>query len=73
MAEIQASRATNMNIQISLPDEFEEHFKLDAFQDSLARIKCDIDTYGCLSGLYEIELIDALKAALLESWMEKEL
>lgn len=60
-----------MNIQISLPDEFEEHFKLDAFQDSLARIKCDIDTYWRLSGRYEIELIDALKAAFLESWIEK--
>lgn len=60
-----------MNIQISLPDEFEDHFKSDAFQDSLARIKHDIFCTGYVSGKYEIKLVDALKAAFKESWIEK--
>lgn len=49
-----------MELSITLPDEFEEHFNYDAFQDSFKRIKSDISTNECLSGLYEIELVDAL-------------
>lgn len=60
-----------MELRISLPNEFEEHFNLDAFQDSLARIKSDITTNGCLSGNYEIELVDALNEAFLESFNKR--
>lgn len=62
----------NDKIQISLPNEFKEHFEFDKFQDSLSRIKQDILTNGCLSGRYEIELVDAIKAAFTKSWMERE-
>ncbi|MBQ2395520.1 MAG: hypothetical protein II304_00580 [Bacteroidales bacterium] len=56
-----------MTLLIALPDEFEEHFNFDCFQDSLARIKCDIDTYGRLSCRYEIELVEALMEAFKKS------
>lgn len=57
----------NLLMLVTLPEEFEEHFHFDCFQDSLARIKCDIDTYGRLSGRYEIELVEALMEAFKKS------
>lgn len=52
-----------MVLLITLPDEFEEHFNSDRFQDSLNRVRTDIYTNGCLAGLYEWELVDALRIA----------
>lgn len=52
-----------MTFIIELPDEFEEHFDYDKFQDSFMRICGDIRTEGCLSGSYEHELADELKKA----------
>lgn len=56
-----------MELLISLPDEFAEHFNFDAFQDSFNRIKSDISTNGCLSGRYERELVDALTSAFFKA------
>jgi hypothetical protein len=40
-----------MKLIIDLPDEFEEHFDFDKFQDSFMRICGDIRTEGCLMSL----------------------
>lgn len=52
-----------MKMVIGIPKEFEEHFNIDKFADSLARINCDIADSGILSGRYERELINMLEAA----------
>lgn len=59
-----------MEIRMTIPKEFEEHFKNDQFKDSLGRIKFDLAEYIKLketnddvipvSGNYEKELADAL-------------
>ena len=60
-----------MEIRMTIPKEFEEHFKFDKFKDSLCRIRFDLSEYirsegspECtpLSGNYEQELADALPA-----------
>jgi hypothetical protein len=61
-----------MTLTIKLPDEFEEHFDFDRFQDSFMRICGDIRTEGCLSGNYEYELADELKKAFLRADKAKE-
>lgn len=53
-----------MKLTIELPEEFEEHFQMDKFEDSLHRVEADLrhreyDSYQ-LSGNYEIELIEQL-------------
>lgn len=52
-----------MKFIIELPNEFEEHFDYDKFQDSFMRICGDIRTEGRLSGRYEYELAYELKKA----------
>lgn len=55
-----------MKVTIEIPEEFEEHFSQDRFEDSLMRVEVDIDEnreFG-LSGLYEIELVAMLRNAL---------
>lgn len=51
-----------MKITIDIPKEFEQHFNMDKFKDSLLRVRCD--TSYCfgdgVSGNYEIELLDML-------------
>ena len=58
-----------MEIRMTIPKEFEEHFRLDKFKDSLCRISFDLSEYIMsegnqdftpLSGNYEQELVDAL-------------
>lgn len=58
-----------MEIRMTIPKEFEEHFKFDKFKDSLHRISFDLSEYIMsegnqdftpLSGNYEQELADAL-------------
>ena len=60
-----------MEIQMTIPKEFEEHFRLDKFKDSLCRISFDLSEYinsegsqefTPMSGNYEQELADALPA-----------
>ena len=59
-----------MKLIIELPDEFEEHFDFDRFQDSFMRICGDIRTKGGLSGNYEYELADELKKAFKVAYKE---
>lgn len=59
-----------MEIKLTIPKQFETHFNMDSFKDSLKRIAFDIKEYIKLkdsnpdviplSGLYEQELVDAL-------------
>lgn len=55
----------SMDLLIKIPKEFEQHFKQDAFEDSLNRLCVDAHL---LAGLYEQEtakmLIDAFKSAV---------
>lgn len=54
-----------MKLLIEIPKEFEEHFNMDRFKDSLERIRTDIQYHGNpLSGLYERELIEMLRIAM---------
>lgn len=56
-----------MKITINIPQEFENHFLQDKFEDSLHRLNADAH---CLAGNYEQEiaimLIKALKNAQIE-------
>lgn len=53
-----------MEIVIKIPKEFEEHFNLDRFEDSLARVASDIESFGFqLAGRYEQETITMLREA----------
>lgn len=54
-----------MELRITIPHEFESHFKNDRFKDSLGRILFDVKSREKikLSGLYEWELIDMLEIA----------
>lgn len=63
-----------MKIMLELPDEFITHYNNTKFIDSLSRIECDIGkqkmsvcTQIRLSGLYERELVTALKDAFQSS------
>lgn len=55
-----------MKLLIDIPKEFEQHFQMDRFEDSLNRLSADVHL---LAGLYEQEtalmLIEALKNAIL--------
>lgn len=61
-----------IRLVIKLPDEFEEHFNFDKFQDSFMRICGDIRAEGSLSGNYEYELADELKKAFRQAKKFKE-
>lgn len=61
-----------MKLIIELPDEFEEHFDFDRFQDSFMRICGDIRINGGLSGNYEYELADKLKRAFKVASKERQ-
>ena len=53
-----------MKIVIEIPKEFEDHFNSDRFEDSLARIASDIESFGFrLAGRYEKETITMLREA----------
>ena len=54
-----------MELMITIPTEFESHFKNDRFKDSFGRILFDVKSREKikLSGLYELELIDMLEVA----------
>ena len=53
-----------MKIVIDIPKEFKEHFKEDRFEDSLARVASDIESFGLLAGRYEQETIIMLRQAI---------
>jgi hypothetical protein len=57
-----------MEIVIKIPKEFENHFNSDRFEDSLARVASDIESFGFeLAGRYEKETIIMLRKALKDS------
>ena len=57
-----------MQIVIDIPKEFEEHFSQDRFEDSLARVSSDIESFGFnLAGRYEQETITMLRKAIKEA------
>ena len=60
-----------MIISLEIPKEFEEHFNMDRFKDSLERIHVDIEcariSYPTMSGLYETELIKMLRDAMIKA------
>lgn len=57
-----------MEIIIKIPKEFEEEFNRDKFEDSLARVASDIESFGFqLAGRYEQETIKMLREVLKDS------
>ena len=61
-----------MQIVIDIPEEFEEHFNSDRFEDSLQRVRFDIHKTiiakkKVLSRKNEIEILDMLTDAFLSS------
>lgn len=59
-----------MQIVIDIPENFENHFNSDKFEDSLQRVRFDIhkafaENKDVLSGNYEIETLDMLTEAFL--------
>lgn len=57
-----------MQIVIDIPKEFEEHFNSDRFEDSLARVASDIESFGFqLAGRYEQETVTMLRKAIKNS------
>lgn len=71
-----------MEIKIKIPKEFEKHFNMDRFKDSLERIRVDIkfaiedrELEKCsmvLSGRYEMELAEMLRDAMSNAEVIKE-
>ena len=54
-----------MKLIIDIPKEFEQDFNKDRFEDSLARVASDIESFGFqLSGRYEMETIKMLRISL---------
>ena len=66
-----------MRITIDIPKEFEEHFNMDRFKDSLERVRVDIQCgIECseiqMAGNYELELIQMLRESILKAEVIKE-
>ncbi len=64
-----------MTISIEVPKEFEEHFNMDRFKDSLERIYGELESdegHYILAGKYELELIKMLKDAMVNADVIKE-
>lgn len=66
-----------MKVTIELPKEFEEHFNIDRFKDSLERIRIDIQcSLECsevkMAGIYELKLIQMLRDRMLKAEVVKE-
>jgi len=65
-----------MKLLIEIPKEFEEHFNMDRFKDSLERVRVDIQCglvdHGVIAGLYELELIKMLRETMLKAEVIKE-
>lgn len=62
----------SLNLCINIPHEFVHHYNGDKFEDSLKRIRADIHSNIinhdiCVAGNYEIELIDMLIDAFMNS------
>lgn len=64
-----------MKLVVDIPKEFEEHYDIDKFADSLHRLEVDtklgIDI-GALSGNYELELVVMLKNAFQNAYVAED-
>ena len=61
-----------MTVLIEIPKEYEEHFNMDMFKDSLERIRVDVETsielsQNIMSGICELELIKMLRTAFINA------
>lgn len=64
-----------MIISLEIPKEFEEHFNMDRFEDSLERIYGELESdegHYILAGKYELELIKMLRDAMAKAEVIKE-
>ena len=65
-----------MKLLIEIPKEFEEHFNMDRFEDSLERIRADIqyglENYSVIAGLYELEFVEMLRDTMIKAEVIKE-
>ena len=65
-----------MKITIEIPDDFEKHFLMDQFQDSLIRIQKDVEMdinnpkVSTISAMYDVEVLDMLRKSLLDSYLK---
>lgn len=65
-----------MKVLIEIPENFEYHFILDQFQDSLIRVQKDVEFvinsphFNTISAMYDVEVVDMLRKALLESYIK---
>lgn len=62
-----AEGGMSMTVLINIPKEFEQHFKEDAFEDSLRRLNADAICCDRMSGNYEAELCEMLITAFAEA------
>lgn len=53
-----------IKLVVEIPEEFEEHFDLDKFENSLKRVMSDIQENGNYAGNYELEVVDMLREAI---------
>lgn len=56
-----------MRIEIEIPKEFENDYKVDMFKDFFSRVLCDIEKGKCLCGNYEKETAEMFLKAFDES------
>ena len=57
-----------MKLLIEIPKEFEEHFNMDKFKDSLERIGIGVDDpESMLVSRYDYELIEMLRDAFIKA------
>ena len=69
-----------MVLKIKIPKEFEKHFNMDRFKESLERISADIhfelfnksNSRIMLSGRYEMELAEMLRDSMSKAEIIKE-
>lgn len=72
--ELAEKASTGLKITLKLPKEFRKHYNSDKFKDSLERVIFDLvqcnkhdSAYDALSGNYEIEVVEALRDAFIDS------
>lgn len=65
-----------MKVIIEIPDNFVKHFISDQFQDSLIRVQKDVEFdiksphCNSISAMYDVEVVDMLRKALLDSYIK---
>ena len=65
-----------MKVIIEIPENFVHHFISDQFQNSLIRVQKDVEIdiknpqINTISAMYDVEVVDMLRKALLESYIK---